>query len=60
MVLCLSMSENEARNQQQQQAQLQETRHAAELLSKRAEKGTVNSCQDLQICFLMNLKFKND
>ena len=53
MVLCLSLSELEARNQSQQQAQLQETRHAAELLSQRAEKGTV--CLSISLTLPLSL-----
>ena len=55
MVLCLSLSELEARNQSQQQAQLQETRHAAELLSQRAEKGTVYLSECLIVCLYICL-----
>ena len=50
MVLCLSLSELEAQTQDKQLAQLQETRHAAELLSKRAEKGVVHLCVCLSLC----------
>lgn len=49
MVLCLSLSELEAQARDKQLAQLQETRHAAELLSKRAEKDDDVEGMDVQI-----------
>ena len=41
MVLCLNLSELEAQTQDKELSQFQETRHAAELLSQRAEQGTL-------------------
>ena len=39
MVLSLNLSESEAQTRDKEMVQLQETRHAAELLSQRAENG---------------------
>jgi len=46
MVLCLAISESDAQKDGELQSQLQDFRHAAELLSARAEEGTftVLSC----------------